>query len=106
MDIPVIDLTSLPGGRGFAPFVIRCVDSNGDIWETTCYLTKADVNITEDRDPAFRQLDEATLMKLGLLCVRDPPVCDINVILHGEVKSIKGGYTDVFSKRSNSRAQK
>lgn len=101
-DIPVIDLTSMPGGRGFARFTIKLKDHNGDIIDIDCYITEAKAVIEENLVPKFRLLDETTLMKNNQLFFRDPPSCDVHVEIHGEVKSVKGGYTNVFPKRSNS----
>ncbi len=103
-DIPVIDLTSLRGGRGFARFIIKVKDCNGDIVDIDCYITEATASIEENLVPKFRLLDEATLIKNNRLFFRDPPSCDVHVEIHGEVKTIKGGYTDVFPKRSDSWA--
>lgn len=103
-DIPVIDLTSMPGGRGFARFIIKIKDCNGDIVDIDCYITDATARIEENLVPKFRLLDEAILMKNNQLFFRDPPSSDVYVELHGEVMSVKGGYTDVFPKRSDSWA--
>lgn len=104
MDIPVIDLTSMPGGRGFARFIIKVRDCNGDIVDIDCYVTEATASIEENLVPKFRLLDEATLMKNNQLFFRDPPSADVHVEIHGEVKTIKGGYTDVFPTRSETRS--
>lgn len=89
MDIPVIDLTSMRGGRGFARFIIKVKDCNGDITDIDCYITEAKVNIEENLVPKFRLLDETALIKNNRLFFRDPPSCDVHVEMHGEVKSIK-----------------
>lgn len=89
MEIPVIDLTSLPGGRGFARFIIKVKDCNGDIVDIDCYITEATARIEENLVPKFRLLDETTLMKNNRLFFRDPPSCDVHAEIHGEVKSIK-----------------